>query len=58
MIKFLSRLALCITATLAVALCGCDDFLVYTDTKEYYDSFGDITFINGISKEKKEYSVD
>lgn len=58
MIKFLSRLALCITATLAVALCGCDDLGVYTDTKEYYDSFGYITFINGTSKEKKEYSVD
>ena len=30
-------LALCITATLAVAVCGCDDLGAYEDTTEYYN---------------------
>lgn len=50
-------LAFCITATLAVAACGCDDLGAYEDTEEYYASFGDVVLIHGTSKEEDPYSV-
>ena len=51
-------LALCIMATLAVAMSGCDDLGAFEDTNEYYSSFGDIVLISGTTKEENEYSVD
>jgi len=51
-------LALCITATLAVAVCGCDDLGAYEDTTEYYNSFGRIALIDGTNKEEERYSVE
>jgi hypothetical protein len=56
--KFFSHLALCITAILVIALCGCEDLGEFADVEEYYSSFGDIVVINGITREKEEYSVD
>lgn len=50
--------AICITAVALIALCGCDDLGTYSDTEEYYDCFDDIVFINGITAEKTEYSVE
>ena len=44
-------LALCIMATLGVAICGCDDLGAFEDTEEYYASFGDIVLLNEDSKE-------
>lgn len=32
-----SVLALCITAILVIAVCGCEDLGTYEDTTEYYD---------------------
>ena len=57
MIKFFSRLALCITAILVIALCGCDDLGEYADVENYCDSFDDIIVIDGVSKETDSYSV-
>ena len=51
-------IALCIMATLAVAMSGCEDLGAYEDTEEYYSSFGDIILMSGTSKEKNEYSVE
>ena len=52
------RIALCITAILAIALCGCDDLGAYSDVDEYYDSFGEnIVLLDG-SKGVNEYSVE
>ena len=51
-------LALCLMATLAVAMSGCDDLGAFEDTNEYYSSFGNIVLISGTTKEEKEYSVD
>lgn len=51
-------IALCITATLVVALCGCEDLGAYGDTEKYYNSFGDIVLISGASRVKNEYSVE
>ena len=45
-------LTLCIMATLAVAMGGCDDLGVYEDTDAYYSSFGDIVLIDGSTKEQ------
>ena len=53
-----TSIALCLVATLAVAMGGCDDLGDYTDAKEYYSSFGDIVLISGTSKEQNEYSVE
>ena len=50
-------LAICITAILAIAVCGCEDLGVYEDTQEYYDSFGEVVLISGSTGEKSEYSV-
>ena len=49
-------LALCIMATLGVAICGCDDLGAFEDTEEYYASFGDIVLLNEDSKE--EYDIE
>lgn len=49
--------ALCLVATLVVAMSGCDDLGAYEDLDEYYSSFGDVVLISGISKHKEEYSV-
>ena len=51
-------IALCIMATLAVAMNGCDDLGAYENTEEYYDAFGDIVLISGTSKVEEEYSVE
>ena len=57
MIKFFSRLAICVTAILVIALCGCDDLGAYADVKEYFDSFDDIVLIDGVTKGTETYSV-
>ena len=51
-------LALCIMATLAVAMSGCEDLGAFEDTSEYYGSFGEVILISGTKKEEKSYSVD
>ena len=51
-------LALCLMATLAVAMSGCDDLGAFEDTNEYYSSFGNIILISGTTKEEKPYSVE
>jgi hypothetical protein len=51
-------LVLCMTAILAVAVCGCDDLGDYEDAEEYYNSFGDIILISRASKDGEEYSVE
>ena len=51
-------LAICITAILGIAVCGCEDLGAYDDTDEYYNSFGDIVLISGTSKDQDEYSVE
>lgn len=57
--KILSvALVFCITAILAIALCGCDDLGEYEDEEEYYGSFGDVVLISATSRESKEYSVE
>ena len=53
-----AMLVLCITAILAIAVCGCEDLGAYEDTAEYYNSFGDIVLISEASKEGKKYSVE
>lgn len=50
-------IVLCLMATLAVVMSGCDDLGAYEDTEEYYDTFGDIVLISGSSKEEETYSV-
>ena len=50
--------ALCITATLVVAMCGCDDLGVYDSTEEYYSSFGDIVLVSASSADVKECPVE
>ena len=57
MIKFFSRLAICVTAILVIALCGCDDLGAYADVKDYFDSFDDIVLIDGVTKGTETYSV-
>ena len=56
--KVFSRLALCITAILVIALCGCDDLGAYEDVREYYDSVGDVVLINGSTGQSIARSVD
>ena len=51
-------LALCLVATLAVAMSGCDDLGAYENPSEYYGSFGEIVLINGANKKEKGYSVE
>ena len=49
--------AVCITAILGIAVCGCDDLGAYENTEEYYDSFGDVIFIGGVADTGVSYSV-
>ena len=51
-------IALCLMATLGVAMSGCDDLGAYKDTEEYYSSFGDVVLIGGTSKKTNKYEVD
>mgnify|MGYP003318402418 CR=1 FL=1 len=55
--KFFSHTAFCIMAILVIALCGCEDLGEYPDTEAYYDSFGSVVLIDGVSEEEKSYSV-
>ena len=48
----------CVTAILGIAVCGCEDLGAYTDTTEYYNSFGDIVLIEGTTRGRYEYSVE
>ena len=50
--------AICIMATFMVALCGCDDLGAYSNTEEYYDSFGMVTLVGGDAGKGKGYSVE
>ena len=50
--------ALCITAILAIAVCGCDDLGEYEDVEEYYGSFGDIILVSASSGDDEDYSVE
>ena len=54
--KFFSHLAICVTAILVIALCGCEDLGAYADTDDYCSSFGDIVLIDS-AREEKPYSV-
>lgn len=56
--KFFSRVAVCVMAILAIALCGCDDLGAYADENEYFGSFDDIVLISGTLKQIEEYSVE
>ena len=56
--KIVACVAICITAILGIAVCGCDDLGVYEDTEEYYDSFGSVVFLGGAAGEGKSYSVE
>lgn len=49
---------LCITAILAIAVGGCEDLGAYNDTTEYYDCFGDIVLVDGVTGERDGYSVE
>ena len=51
-------IALCATAILVIAVGGCDDLGVYSDTAEYYSAFDDIVLIGGTSREEDSYSVE
>ena len=51
-------IALCLVATLAVAMSGCDDLGAYEDTDEYYNAFGEIVLLSATSKAIDEYSVE
>lgn len=55
--KAISCLAI-LTAILVIAVCGCDDLGVYSNTEEYYDSFGDVVFLGGAAGDGKKYSVE
>ena len=56
--KIAACVAICITAILGIAVCGCDDLGAYEDTAEYYDSFGEIVFLGGAAGNGKNYSVE
>ena len=56
--KFVTCVAICITAILAIAVCGCEDLGAYESTEEYYGAFGDVAFIGGAAGNRKDYSVE
>ena len=56
--KIVACVAICITAILGIAVCGCDDLGAYEDTAEYYDSFGEIVFLGGAAGNGKSYPVE
>lgn len=49
--------ALCMTAILAIAVCGCDDLGEYEDTDAYYSSFGNIILVSAESGDDEDFSV-
>lgn len=51
----ISCIALCIMATLAVAMSGCDDLGAYENPEEYVNSFGNVLLISGTSEDKDDY---
>ncbi len=51
-------IAICLMATLVVAMSGCDDLGAYEDTEEYYSAFGDVVMIGGTTEDTEEYSVE
>ena len=51
-------LALCLMATLAVAMSGCEDLGAFENTNEYYGSFGNIVLISAATREEEPYSVE
>lgn len=56
--KIVACVAICITAILGIAVCGCDDLGAYEDTKEYYDSLGNVVFLGGAAGNGKSYPVE
>ena len=56
--KIVACVAICITAILGIAVCGCDDLGAYEDTKEYYDSLWNIVFLGGAAGNGKSYPVE
>ena len=56
--KIIAFVAICITAILAIALCGCEDLGAYSSTEDYYASFGDVILIGGNAENGKKYSVE
>lgn len=56
--KVAACVAICITAILVIAVGGCDDLGAYSNTAEYYDSFGDVIFLGGAAEKGKAYSVE
>lgn len=55
--KIVACVAICITAILGIAVCGCDDLGAYEDVEEYYSSFGDIVFIGGAAGDGEGFPV-
>lgn len=55
---FMKCIAICTTVILVITVCGCDDLGEYTDTDEYYASFGDVVLIDGNSRAEEDYSVE
>ena len=55
--KFFSHLAICVTAILVIALCGCEDLGAYADRDDYYSSFGNVILIDSVSREEIPKSV-
>ena len=53
-----SLIVACITAILAVAVCGCEDLGVYGDKEDYYNSFGDVIMISQTLGKSDGYSVE
>ena len=56
--KAAAYFAICITAILVIALCGCEDLGEFEDPEEYYNSFGDVVFMGGIAETGKPYSIE
>ena len=56
--KIIAFVAICITAILAVAVCGCEDLGAYNSTEDYYASFGDVILIGGNAENGKTYPVE
>jgi hypothetical protein len=55
--KIVACVAICITAILGIAVCGCDDLGAYEDVEEYYDAFDNVVFLGGAAGNGKSYPV-
>ena len=55
--KVAACVAICITAILGIAVCGCDDLGSYENAETYCASFGDVIFLGGAAGSGKTYSV-